>query len=45
VQHGEGRVQIVGASWDEAWGVMRGAVARGQIRKEARPIAYVCVDE
>jgi transposase len=32
-------------SWDEAWGVMARAVARGQARKTARPIRYVGVDE
>ena len=36
---------IAGVSWEEAWGIMRRAVARGQARKEARPIAYIGVDE
>ena len=33
----KGACEIVGVSWDEAWGVMRRAVARDQTRKEARP--------
>lgn len=41
----KGACQIAGVSWDEAWGVMSRAVARGQARKEARPIAYIGVDE
>ena len=32
----KGACQIAGVSWDEAWGVMSRAVARGQARKEAR---------
>jgi len=41
----KGACQIAGVSWDEAWGVMRRAVARGHARKEARPIPYIGVDE
>lgn len=41
----KGACAIAGVSWDEAWGIMRRAVARGQARKEARPIAYLGVDE
>ena len=41
----KGACAIVGISWDEAWGIMRRAVARGQARKAARPIAYIGVDE
>ena len=41
----KGACEIVGVSWDEAWGVMSRAVTRGQARKEARPIAYIGVDE
>jgi len=37
--------RILGISWDEAAAVMRRAVARGQARKVARPIAYLGVDE
>jgi len=41
----KGACAIVGISWDEAWGVMQRAVARGQARKVARPITYLGVDE
>jgi transposase len=40
-----GACAIAGISWDEAWGIMQRAVARGRARKEARPIAYIGVDE
>jgi len=40
-----GACQIARVSWDEAWGVMSRAVARGQARKVAQPIAYIGVDE
>jgi transposase len=41
----KGACAIAGVSWDEAWGIMQRAVTRGQARKEARPIAYIGVDE
>ena len=41
----KGACVIAGISWDEAWGIMQRAVARGQARKEARAIAYIGVDE
>jgi transposase len=41
----KGACAITGISWDEAWGIMQRAVARGQARKAARPIAYIGVDE
>jgi transposase len=41
----KGACTIAAISWDEAWGIMRRAVARGQRRKEARPITYLGVDE
>ena len=41
----KGACVIAGVSWDEAWGVMNRAVARGHARKEARPIRYIGVDE
>ena len=41
----KGAGDIASVSWDEAWGVMRRAVARGRARTEARPIAYIGVDE
>jgi transposase len=40
-----GACRIARVSWDEAWGVMTRAVARGRTRKVARPIPYVGVDE
>lgn len=40
-----GACAIVGLSWDEAWGIMQRAVARGQRRKAAQPIRYLGVDE
>lgn len=40
-----GACAIAGVSWDEAWGIMQRAVARGQRRKVARPLAYIGVDE
>ena len=41
----KGACAIAGLSWDEAWGIMQRAVARGQARKQARPLAYIGVDE
>ncbi|MEX1184680.1 MAG: helix-turn-helix domain-containing protein [Gemmatimonadota bacterium] len=41
----KGACAIAGLSWDEAWGIMRRAVARGQRRKAAQPIRYIGVDE
>lgn len=41
----KGACAIAAISWDEAWGIMQRAVARGQRRKEARPIPYIGVDE
>ena len=40
-----GACRIAGITWDEAWGVMDRAVARGLRRKQARPMRYVGVDE
>jgi transposase len=40
-----GACRIARVTWDEAWGVMRRAVARGRTRKVAAPIPYVGVDE
>jgi len=36
---------LTGLSWDEVFGVMQRAVARGQARKKERPLRYVGVDE
>ena len=41
----QGVCELLGISWDEAFGVMERAVQRGQQRKEAKPVAYVGVDE
>lgn len=41
----KGACAIAGISGDEASGVMQRAAARGQACKEARPIAYISVDE
>jgi transposase len=41
----QGACRILRISWDEAWGVMTRAVARGQARKVARPYRYLGVDE
>lgn len=40
-----GACRIARITWDEAWGVMRRAVARGKARKVAEPIPYIGVDE
>ena len=37
--------RLTGASWDESWGVMAKAVARGQARKERRIPEYLSIDE
>jgi transposase len=40
-----GACRLLRITWDEAWGVMARAVARGQARKVARPMRYLGVDE
>ena len=40
-----GACRLLGVSWDEAFGVMQRAVARGQSRKKALPIRHLGVDE
>ena len=40
-----GACRIARVTWDEAWGVMSRAVARGRARKVAQPIPYIGVDE
>jgi transposase len=40
-----GACRIARITWDEAWGVMSRAVARGRARKVAQPIPYIGVDE
>jgi transposase len=37
--------RLTGASWDESWGVMAKAVARGQARKTHRIAEYLSIDE
>ena len=39
-----GACRILQITWDEAWGVMARAVARGQARTVARPISYIGVE-
>lgn len=41
----QGACRIARVSWDEAWGVMARAVARGRARKAPVPITYLGVDE
>lgn len=40
-----GVTRLTGTSWDEAWGMVEKAVARGLARKERRLPAYLGVDE
>lgn len=40
-----GACRMLRITWDEAWGVMARAVARGQARKTARAVRYYGVDE
>src|SRR4051812_48757035 len=40
-----GACRIARITWDEAWGVMSRAVARGRARKVAQPLPYIGVDE
>lgn len=40
-----GATEILGISWDEAWGLMQRAVKRGKERKEARIVRRIGVDE
>jgi transposase len=40
-----GAQKLLGMSWDEIFGVMKRAVARGQIRKTNIPLSHVCIDE
>ena len=40
-----GVTRLTGTSWDEAWGMVEKAVARGLARKERRIPPYLCVDE
>ena len=40
-----GATRLTGTSWDEAWGAVEKAVARGWARKERRIPPYLCVDE
>lgn len=41
----QGVCRLLGITWDEAWGVMQRAVARGQQRKPAAVVRHVGVDE
>jgi len=40
-----GACYLTDLSWDEVFGVMQRAVARGRMRKEARPVQHLGVDE
>jgi transposase len=40
-----GATRLLQISWDEAWGVMERAVARGQDRKQPQPLSRLGVDE
>ena len=40
-----GATRLLRISWDEAWGIMERAVARGQLRKQPQPVAHLGVDE
>ena len=40
-----GACRLLRITWDEAWGVLARAVARGQARKVAAPVRYFGVDE
>ncbi len=40
-----GAAAILRISWDEAWGIMQRAVARGQARKAAQPLRRLGIDE
>ena len=40
-----GACRIARITWDEGWGVMTRAVARGRARKVAQPTPYIGVDE
>lgn len=40
-----GACRLLRITWDEAWGIMDRAVARGHARKAAVPMRYVGVDE
>lgn len=40
-----GACRLLRVSWDEAWGVMARAVARGQARRKPQAIRYLGVDE
>lgn len=41
----QGAAELLRISWDQAWGIMERAVARGQTRKRRRVIRYLGVDE
>ena len=41
----DGARSILGLSWDEAFGIMRRAVARGLLRRQQRAVVHVGIDE
>lgn len=40
-----GATRILRISWDEAWNIMERAVARGKLRKKARTVTRIGIDE
>jgi transposase len=40
-----GAMSILGTKWDQTWAIVQRAVARGQARKEARPMPRIGIDE
>lgn len=40
-----GAMSILGTKWDQTWAIVQRAVARGQARKESRPMPRLGIDE
>ena len=40
-----GAMAILGTKWDQTWGIIQRAVARGQARKQPQPLPRVGIDE
>lgn len=40
-----GAMSILGTKWDQTWAIVQRAVARGQARKEAKPMPRLGIDE
>ena len=41
----KGATSILGTKWDQTWGIIERAVARGQLRKEERDLPRIGIDE